>query len=219
MFDVIVIFVIILCIFIAFIRGGLKELFGLVGMFLSVVLTINHFDFFKTNYMSMKYIESELVANILSTISIFAIVTLAIIIVNSWIMYVLSPIRLGIIDRFGGIFIGVLKGIIFSSIIFFTIETYYFTFYAKSNNESSNTEDVLPIWLTDSHFYHMFHTIENNLNRYMPQSIHDKIRKLGSNLKDAASKKLQEKESQEESKDQKENKLKNKEIRKHKRDK
>ncbi|WP_339048243.1 CvpA family protein [Candidatus Mesenet endosymbiont of Phosphuga atrata] len=194
MFDVIVIFVIILCIFVAFMRGGLKELFGLVGMFLSVILTINHFDFFKMNYMNTKYIESELVANILSTISICAIITIAIIIVNNWIMYVLNPIRLGVTDRLSGIFVGVLKGIIFSSIIFFAIEVYCFTFYTKSENEGSSAEDVLPGWLTDSHFYPMFHVIENSLNTYVPQSIHSKIEKLGSNLKDAVDKKLQEKE-------------------------
>ncbi|WP_339045337.1 CvpA family protein [Candidatus Mesenet endosymbiont of Agriotes lineatus] len=213
MFDVIVIFVIILCVFVAFMRGGLKELFGLVGMFLSVILTINHFDFFKMNYMSMKYMESELVANILSTISIFVIVTVAIIIVNSWIMYVLSPIRLGATDRLSGIFVGALKGIIFSSIIFFTIEVYYFTFYTKSDNKGSSAEDVLPGWLIDSHFYPMFHAIENSLNTYVPQSIYSKIEKLGSNLKDAVDKKLQEKDQQEE------DKQKNKEIKKHKRDK
>lgn len=200
MFDVIVIFVVILCIFVAFIRGGLKELFGLVGIFLSVMLTINHFGFFKTNYMSMKYIESELVANILSTISIFVIITMAVVIVNSWIMYALSPIRLGAVDRLSGIFVGALKGIIFSSIIFFAVEIYYFTFYAKSDNEDNSTEDVLPIWLTDSHFYPMFHAIEGSLNTYIPQSIYDKIEKLGSNLKDAVNKRLQEKEKQEERK-------------------
>ena len=43
MFDVIVIFVVIFCSLIAFIRGGLKELFGLVGMFLSVKLTLIFF--------------------------------------------------------------------------------------------------------------------------------------------------------------------------------
>ncbi|XGA08232.1 MAG: CvpA family protein [Wolbachia endosymbiont of Xenopsylla cheopis] len=213
MLDVIVIFVIILCIFVAFMRGGLKELFGLVGMFLSVILTINHFDFFKMNYMNTKYIESELVANVLSTISIFVIVTTAIIIVNSWIMYVLNPIRLGVTDRLSGIFVGVSKGIIFSSIIFFAIEVYCFTFYTKSENEGSNIEDVLPSWLTDSHFYPMFHAIENSLNTYVPQSIHSKLEKLGSNLKDAVDKKLQEKEKQEE------DKQKNKEIKKHKKDK
>ena len=58
----------------------------------------------------------------------------------------------------------------------------------------------------------MFHPIEDGLNTYMPQSIYDKIEKLGSNLKDAVNKKLQEKEKQEE------RKQKNKEIKKHKRE-
>ena len=161
----------------------------------------------------MKYIESELVANTFSTFSIFAIITVAAIIVNSWIMYALSPIRLDAAGRLSGIFVGALKGIIFSSIIFFTIDIYYFTFYTKSSNEDSSTEDILPIWLTDSHFYPMFHAIQDGLNTYMPQSIYDKVEKLGSNLKDVVNKKLQEKEKQEE------RKQKNKEIKKHKREK
>ncbi len=200
MFDIIVIFVVILCVFVSFMRGALKELFGLMGMFLSILLTINHFDFFKTNYMSMKYIESEFVANILSTISVFVIITTAIVIVNSWIMYVLSPIRLGVVDRLSGIFIGVLKGILFSSILFFIIEIYYFTFYTKNESENSDVENILPDWLTDSHSYPLFYTIENNLNKYIPQPLYDKVKKLGHNLNDIVSKKLQNEEKQEDSK-------------------
>ena len=82
--------------------------------------------------MSVKYIESELVANTLSTVSIFAIITIAVIIVNSQIMYALSPIRLDAAGRLSGIFVGALKGIIFSSIIFFTIDVYYFIFTLRA---------------------------------------------------------------------------------------
>ena len=152
-------------------RGFIKELCALILLLLSVFLTVNHYDFFTINYS--KYFDSKVTINMLSTVSVFVILNLIFMIINNWIMYLLSPIRLGFIDRVTGIFLGALKGIMLSYVLFFAVHLYC---HVASNEEDA----VLPAWIINSYSYqNLFATAENIIDTYVPESLTLKIKEIG----------------------------------------
>ncbi|WP_341807921.1 CvpA family protein [Wolbachia endosymbiont (group E) of Neria commutata] len=179
LFDCLIIFIIVLCVIISVTRGFIKELCALMFLFLSVFLTANHYDFFTINYS--KYFDSKVTLNILSTASVFIILNLVFIIINNWLMYILSPIRLGFIDRVTGIFLGVFRGVLLSYVLFFAVHLYCYTVYDKKEEQSKiEAEDVLPNWIINSHSYQaLFVKIEDVIDMYVPESLILKIKEIG----------------------------------------
>lgn len=161
-------------------RGFIKELCALMLLLLSVFLTINHYDFFTINYS--KYFNSQATINILSTISVFIVLNIIFMIVNNWIMYILSPIRLGLIDRISGMFIGILKGTLLSYALFFTVNLYCHVAYYKQEIEEK--QEVLPDWIISSYSYQIvFSTADDIIDTYVPESLISKIKEIGNQEK------------------------------------
>ncbi|QKX02485.1 CvpA family protein [Wolbachia endosymbiont of Dirofilaria (Dirofilaria) immitis] len=180
LFDYLIIFIIVLCIIISITRGFIKELCALMFLFLSIFLTVNYYDFFTINYS--KYFDSKVMQNILSTISVFIILNFIFIIINNWLMYILLPIRLGLIDRVTGICIGTLKGILLSHILLSVVHLYCYIIYDKKEEESK-IEEILPNWIIRSHSYQtLFITIENIVDMYVPESFILKIKEIGKDM-------------------------------------
>ncbi len=194
LFDSLIIFIVVLCVIISVTRGFIKELCALMFLFLSVFLTANHYDFFAPNYS--KYFDSKVTLNILSTISVFIILNLIFMIINNWLMYILSPIRLGFIDRVTGIFLGVLKGILLSYVLFFAVHLYCYTVYDKKEEEYKiEAEDILPNWIINSHSYQaLFVTAEEVIDMYVPESLILKIKEIGGEMVDQEKPKNNKKE-------------------------
>ncbi|MDM8335513.1 CvpA family protein [Wolbachia pipientis] len=184
LFDCLIIFIIVLCIIISVTRGFIKELCALMFLFLSVFLTANHYDFFTINYS--KYFDSKVTQNILSTISVFIILNLIFMIINNWLMFILASIRLGLMDKVTGIFIGALRGILLSYALFFAVHLYCYTAYDKKEKQSKiEVEDVLPNWIINSHSYQaLFATVENIIDMYVPESLILKIKEIGEEITD-----------------------------------
>ncbi|MGL9732339.1 MAG: CvpA family protein [Wolbachia sp.] len=184
LFDCIIIFIIVVYVIISLTRGFIKELCALMFLFLSVFLTANHYDFFAINYS--KYFDSKATQNILSTISVFIILNLIFMIVNNWLMYILSPIRLGLIDRVTGILVGTLRGVLLSYVLFFAVHLYCYTAYDKKEEQSKiEAEDILPNWIINSHSYQaLFSTIEDIVDVYIPESLILKIKEIGEGMVD-----------------------------------
>ncbi|WCR59070.1 MAG: Colicin V production protein [Wolbachia endosymbiont of Ctenocephalides felis wCfeF] len=184
LFDCIIIFIIVVCVIISVTRGFIKELCALMFLFLSVFLTANHYDFFAINYS--KYFDSKATQNILSTISVFIIFNLIFMIVNNWLMYILSPIRLGLIDRVTGILVGALRGVLLSYVLFFAVHLYCYTAYDKKEEQSKiEAEDILPNWIINSHSYQaLFSTVEDVVDVYIPESLILKIKEIGEGMVD-----------------------------------
>lgn len=183
-FDSLIIFIIVLCVIISITRGFIKELCALMFLLLSVFLTANYYDFFIINYS--KYFDSKVTQNILSTISVFIILNLTFMTMNNWLMYILSPIRLGLMDRVTGMFVGALRGILLSYVLFFAVHLYCHTVYVKQEGESKiEAEDILPNWIINSHSYQaLFVTTEEVINMYVPESLILKIKEIGEEMVD-----------------------------------
>ncbi|MFL3876253.1 CvpA family protein [Wolbachia endosymbiont of Trichogramma kaykai] len=181
-FDSLIIFIIVLCVIISITRGFIKEVCALMFLLLSVFLTASYYDFFIINYS--KYFDSKATQNILSTISVFIILNLTFMTMNNWLMYILSPIRLGLMDRVTGMFVGTLRGILLSYVLFFAVHLYCHTVYDKQEGEYK-VEDILPNWIISSHSYQaLFVTTEEVINMYVPESLILKIKEIGEEMVD-----------------------------------
>ncbi|UIP92622.1 CvpA family protein [Wolbachia endosymbiont of Anopheles demeilloni] len=180
-FDSLIIFIIVLCVIISITRGFIKELCALMFLLLSVFLTASYYDFFIINYS--KYFDSKVTQNILSTISVFIILNLTFMTMNNWLMYILSPIRLGLMDRVTGMFVGALRGILLSYVLFFAVHLYCHTVYDKQEVGSKIEEDILPNWIINSHSYQaLFVTTEEIIDMYVPESLILKIKEIGEEM-------------------------------------
>ncbi|WCR57595.1 MAG: Colicin V production protein [Wolbachia endosymbiont of Ctenocephalides felis wCfeJ] len=183
-FDCIIIFIIVLCVVISVTRGFIKELCALMFLFLAIFLTVNHYDFFTINYS--KYFDSQATQNILSALSVFIILNLIFMVINNWLMYILLPIRLGLVDRVTGICIGVFRGILLSYVLFFAVHLYCYVAYDKKEGQSKiEAEDILPNWVINSHSYQaLFATVEDIVDMYVPESLILKIKEIGREITD-----------------------------------
>lgn len=176
LFDSLVIFIVVLCTIISVMRGFIKEICALMLLLLSIFLTVNHYDFFTVNYS--KYLDSKVTISILSAVSVFIILNLMFMIINNWIMYILSPIRLGFMDRATGMFLGALKGIMFSYVLFFAVYL-----YCHITSDEDKTKEVLPIWIINSHSYQvLFSTAEDTIDTYVPEQLILKIIEIGQEI-------------------------------------
>ncbi|OEY86631.1 CvpA family protein [Wolbachia pipientis] len=188
LFDSIVIFIIVLCIIIAITRGFIKELCALMLLFLSFCLTVDYYDFFNINYS--QYFSSRNKVNILSTISVFILLNLIFITLNNWIMYILLPIRLGLMDRLTGVVVGTLKGVLLSYMLFSVINLYCYIIYPEKEDSSDDEKkittkeitrkEVLPDVIAHSYSYQiLFSKMDDSVNSYIPDSLILKIKKIG----------------------------------------
>jgi membrane protein required for colicin V production len=122
-------------------------------------------------------------------------------IINNRLMYILSPIRLGFIDRVTGIFLGVLKGILLPYVPFFAVYLYCYIVYdkkeygKKEEHSEIKAEDILPNWIINSHSYQaLFVTAEEVIDMYVPESLILKIKEIGGEMVDQEKPKNDKKE-------------------------
>jgi membrane protein required for colicin V production len=111
-------------------------------------------------------------------------------------MYILSPIRLGFIDRVTGILLGVLRGILLSYVLFFAVHLYCYTVYDKKEEQSKiGAEEILPNWIINSYSYQaLFVTVEDVIDMYIPESLILKIKEIGGEMADQEKPKNNKKE-------------------------
>ncbi|KJV69157.1 CvpA family protein [Candidatus Neoehrlichia procyonis] len=172
MLDIAVILIILLCMLVGFFRGFIKEIFGIGGILASIILTANYHDYFSDVYSQR--INSETVVSALSTITVFISVTVFVIILNSFLMYLLLPIRYNVLDRVAGLLVGIIKGIVFSCCLFFIIETFYYTFLYSSSE--SDDRVILPEWFSGSYYYNIFYVVNEYVSEAIPEFTYDKIK-------------------------------------------
>lgn len=89
-------------------------------------------------------------------------------------------------DRVTGMFIGALRGILLSYVLFFAVHLYCHTVYDKKEGEPKiEAEDILPNWIINSHSYQaLFVTTEEVINMYVPESLILKIKEIGEEMVD-----------------------------------
>lgn len=176
MLDLITLVIITITVVIAFMRGFIKETFGVIGILLSFVLTYYNYDFF-SGFIDIK---SQFLANIISTSTIYIISIISITVVNSGAMYLLRSLRLGSADRICGIIIGMFKGMIFSFLFFMFAKLIYSTL--STNVDNKDIDEILPKWIIESRVYEPLSYIEDNIDQILPEHTYSMMESFGTSL-------------------------------------
>lgn len=181
MLDFIVLIIIALFILIGVLRGFLKEVFGLAGFIVAILITVYNYNIL----IKIFNIEHNLlVFNIISTVCVFLISMLLMTLLKTWILYALSPIRLGFLDRFLGFFTGALKGMIIAYLLLVIINMYYYAIYYDNYKRYAETDYYLPMWMKGAISYSYFYLpLEAKLNYWIP---HKTYIRLQENLANAS---------------------------------
>lgn len=114
--DIIFIGILVISIVVGLIRGAIREILSLVGLFLSVYLAFKFSDFLAKNYVS-RIFESEHISYITSFILIVVGTIFAIALVNLLISQLLKASGLSWFDRLLGLVFGLLRGAVICVII------------------------------------------------------------------------------------------------------
>ena len=183
MLDFIILFILILFILFGVLRGFIKELLSIIGIILSIIITINNYD------IIIRIFEIEnnlLVFNIISTLCVFIISMIIIILIQSWITYVLYPIRLGFFDRFFGFFLGALKGVFISYLALTIINIFYYSLHVepdiKHKESAYKSEKILPIWVKSSFSHDCFLIIDPYVSSLIPQDFTKQLSEFGNSI-------------------------------------
>lgn len=178
MFDFILLFIVVLSVLLGILRGAIKEIFNLFALVLSILITLHHYDLF----LILFQVERGPAVNIISAIGVFVVSFIIIMLINAWIVYSLTPIRLNIPDRFLGAFIGCAKGIFFGYALFVFINVFYYALYYNAEDQKKNKDDLyyyLPHWVKDSSAYSALIYLDENVNRAVPESVNENIKEFG----------------------------------------
>lgn len=183
MLDIILLTIIFITTFIAFIRGFIYEVFSLLGIVIAIVLTAHNFDILSTFFST--YIHSKILRTIVSIVLLYAGLIIVIMIFNIWLMHILAPLRKGAIDRFLGIILGIIKGCLYSLLLLFIIEVTYLTLTPRNIYKKYLTKykmEERPLWLSSSKGYILFIKMHKDMSTLLPKDIYHDIEKFGHSI-------------------------------------
>ncbi|ABD46163.1 CvpA family protein [Neorickettsia sennetsu] len=173
MFDLVLLFTFLLTILVGVLRGAIKEVFSAAVVVISVMVTYHNADIF----LELFDVKPGPIVVPLSGVSVFITSFVILSLVNSWILYLISPVRLGPADRvLGGVF-GVLRGIAYCYLLFAVLNIFY---YALNGDEIGNSSRepgyYLPIWLKNAKSFSTLNYLDNAVNSLIPDEVFASLR-------------------------------------------
>ncbi|ACZ49584.1 putative membrane protein [Anaplasma centrale str. Israel] len=154
-----------------FVRGFIKEVFGIAGMVIAIVLTASYSDYFSEIYGAR--VHSEILAGVLSGVTVFVGVMTCVVLVNGVVVRLLSPLRHNALDKTAGLIVGVAKGLVVAYCAFFIMETFLYAFAPRSTEEDA--EVTLPAWFANTYSYNFFSAASEYMGGVIPELAYDRI--------------------------------------------
>ncbi|MFV9921126.1 MAG: CvpA family protein [Anaplasma ovis] len=154
-----------------FLRGFIKEVFGIAGMVVAVAVTASYSDYFAEAY-GMR-VHSEILAGILSGVTVFTGVMTCVVLVNGVVVRLLSPLRHNALDKAAGSIVGIAKGLVIAYCAFFVMETFLYAFAPRSAEDDA--EVMLPTWFSNTYSYNFFSAASEYMGSIIPELAYDRI--------------------------------------------
>lgn len=180
-FDIVNLFIMLASCGISLFRGLIRELFGLIGIGVSLILFASYHGLFTEDFTEY---FSPSVAGLLSASSVMIVLLLISSIIASWLSSIFDGLRFNAIDRFGGLLVGVAKGVLLSYVFLLLVQFFYMsTDNGANNSENASSEDEeeerVPDFLKNSVSYSMLKIFEEkymgNFNEYAKVFIQDTV--------------------------------------------
>ncbi len=118
--DIVTILVAIILIYKSYQQGLLNSAFRLAGLVLGIIVAAN-LGAWASDLLIMQFSWTQQIADIVGYIAIFVIVILIAQIVGYFLRTIIHAIKLGWLDKIGGLFLGALKAAIIMSMIFWLL--------------------------------------------------------------------------------------------------
>ncbi|MEA2077600.1 MAG: CvpA family protein [Candidatus Marinimicrobia bacterium] len=118
--DIITILVAVILIYKSYQQGLLNSAFRLAGLVLGIIIAAN-LGAWASDILIMQFSWTQQVADIVGYIAIFIIVILIAQIIGYFLRTIIHAIKLGWLDKIGGLFLGALKAAIIMSLIFWVL--------------------------------------------------------------------------------------------------
>ena len=180
--DIAVGLIVLFLVVLGFIRGFIKEAFGIAGLMASIGITVMFHDYFFDMYSSR--VQSDALAGVLSGGTVFVGSMTSVILVNSAIMRVLSSLRHGVLDKTAGAIVGFAKGLVVSYFMFFAVETFLYVFAPHSKDSEDRLEVSLPNWFVNTYSYNVFSVTSWYIGGNISDETYDKISEVVHDLID-----------------------------------
>ncbi|MCU7611720.1 CvpA family protein [Anaplasma capra] len=173
--DAAIALVVLLLTALGFVRGFIKEVFGIAGIVAAATVTTSYWDYFIEVYMSR--VHSEVLAGILSGVTVFVGVMTCAVLVNGVIVRLLSPLRHNALDKVAGLIVGVTKGLVVAYCMFFIMEIFLYAFAPQPAGESDadDAQVTLPAWFANTYSYNFFSAASTYVGSAIPELAYDKI--------------------------------------------
>ncbi|MGN7661472.1 MAG: CvpA family protein [Anaplasma sp.] len=154
-----------------FLRGFIKEVFGIAGMVAAVVVTASYRGYFLDIYNAR--IHSEILSAILSGITVFVGVMTCVVLINSMVVKLLGPLRGNSLDKVAGSALGIAKGLTVAYCMFFVLETFLYAFAPRSPEDGMQVE--LPSWFVETYSYNFFSLVGEYVGDIIPEPMYGDI--------------------------------------------
>lgn len=181
MFDLVLLFVLLLTVLVGVLRGAIKEVFGAAVVVISVITTYHQGGVF----LELFDVDPGPIVTPLSGISVFITSFVVLSLVSSWIIYLLSPVRLGPVDRMLGALLGALRGIVYCYFLFAFLNIFYYGL--NGNDIKDDTEEsryYLPEWLKVARSYNVLNYFDSAFNSVVPEEVFVSLRGYSATLRD-----------------------------------
>lgn len=161
LFDIVVLFLVCASVFLGVYRGFVISAIGILGFFSSILCTI--FLFPLAMDIMLEYVGAGVLANVGSVVIAYIISRVAFWFICDYAVEIVRPFCKGIVDRASGMLLGLIRGVILSTIIFavFGIVTSHSAVDAKNALEvfSKVKEEDYPNWLRKSNTFNMLYGV------------------------------------------------------------
>ena len=118
--DIVTILVAVILIYKSYQQGLLNSAFRLAGLIIGIIVAAN-LGAWASDILIMQFAWSQQVADIVGYIAIFIIVLIIAQIIGYFLRTIIHAIKLGWLDKLGGLFLGALKAAIIMSLIFWVL--------------------------------------------------------------------------------------------------
>lgn len=118
--DIVTILVAVILIYKSYQQGLLNSAFRLAGLVIGIIVAAN-LGAWASDILIMQFAWTQQVADIVGYIAIFIIVIIVAQIIGYFLKTIIHAIKLGWLDRLGGLFLGALKAAIIMSLIFWVL--------------------------------------------------------------------------------------------------
>lgn len=183
-FDITILFVIFISSLIALLRGFIKTFFSFVTWAGSA--TITAFSYKPAREFLSGHLDNEKLAIALSSIGIFLVVLIILAIINGYFVSSLKNQTGGFIDRFLGLTVGVARGVILTSLAFFSISL------TSQMLGIGDTEKPGPKWFSEASTYEPLKESTNSILAFLPENISESLAKRVEDIKDTAEASIKE---------------------------